>query len=76
MDLFIKVFRSRSSKLLDLGSFVKGKRHGTGKFLYANGDLYDGQWEGDLKHGQGVYIYASSGSKVYDLIIIFNEIQF
>ncbi|KAJ3090611.1 hypothetical protein HK102_003202 [Quaeritorhiza haematococci] len=45
------------------GAFVKGKRHGYGVFIYANGDVYEGSWEDDLKHGEGVYTFHSCGSK-------------
>lgn len=31
----------------------KGEKHGTGKMEYANGDVYDGQWKGNLRHGNG-----------------------
>ncbi len=33
------------------GDIKDGKRHGIGKFLYQNGDTYDGQWVNDLKEG-------------------------
>lgn len=46
------------------GSFVKGKRHGHGLYIYATGDSYDGEWESDVKHGRGVYTFAESGAKV------------
>ena len=29
----------------EIGSFVKGKRHGRGKMLYNNGQAFDGEWE-------------------------------
>jgi len=29
--------------------------------LYANGDEYVGEWQNHLRHGQGKYMYASSG---------------
>ena len=36
-----------------VGDFVNGQRHGLGSYFYANGDLYEGQWENDQKNGQG-----------------------
>ena len=29
------------------GTFVQGKRDGMGRMVYANGDVYEGQWSGD-----------------------------
>lgn len=40
-----------------IGHFAQGKRHGQGSYVYVNGDVYDGQWENDLKHGQGNFQY-------------------
>merc|ERR1712113_929716 len=39
-----------------------GKRHGQGAFFYANGDIYTGEWEAGLKHGQGTYFCKASGA--------------
>ena len=42
------------------GNWVKNKQQGTGKMIYANGDIYEGEWEANNPHGKGVYtIYAS-----------------
>ena len=38
------------------GSFVGGKRHGQGVYLYVNGDVYQGEWEEDVKHGDGTLL--------------------
>ena len=38
---------------LGQGQFENGKRHGTGSYVYANGDSYTGNWENDVKSGQG-----------------------
>eukprot|EP00747_Dinoflagellata_sp_TGD_P212155 gnl/TRDRNA2_/TRDRNA2_85277_c0_seq2.p1 gnl/TRDRNA2_/TRDRNA2_85277_c0~~gnl/TRDRNA2_/TRDRNA2_85277_c0_seq2.p1 ORF type:complete len:506 (+),score=100.69 gnl/TRDRNA2_/TRDRNA2_85277_c0_seq2:120-1637(+) len=35
-----------------------GRRHGQGKFMLANGDLYEGQWFNDKKEGHGTYTDA------------------
>jgi hypothetical protein len=35
----------------------QGLQHGQGKMAYANGEVYEGQWEAE--HGQGKYVYAS-----------------
>jgi radial spoke head protein 1 len=31
--------------------------------LYPNGDVYQGEWENDLKHGFGTYTYANGSKK-------------
>ena len=32
--------------------------------MYANGDIYEGSWANDVKHGSGTYFYISKvGSK-------------
>lgn len=43
------------------GSFYDGdmgglaKRHGTGTYVYPNGDKYSGLWADNKKHGWGKY---------------------
>jgi len=32
-------------------------KHGRGKYVYSNGDRYEGGWQDDAKHGQGKYFY-------------------
>jgi len=34
-----------------VGDFVNGLRHGHGKFFFASGAVYDGEWENSKKHG-------------------------
>ena len=36
-----------------MGDIKDGKKHGIGKFIYRNGDTYDGEWVNDLKEGEG-----------------------
>ena len=38
-----------------VGEKKDGKKHGTGKMIYANGDTYEGSWENDKYHGFGVF---------------------
>jgi hypothetical protein len=38
------------------GNFLDGKRHGKGKFLYANGTIYDGNWKAGKPSGLGARI--------------------
>jgi len=33
--------------------------HGQGKYSYANGDVYRGEFLNDLPHGHGVYVLAN-----------------
>jgi hypothetical protein len=40
----------------------KGERHGRGVLQYANGDLYDGEWNCNKKHGKGCYTYANGAA--------------
>ena len=37
----------------------RSKKHGQGQFMFANGDVYEGQWEADNQHGQGMHTWAS-----------------
>ena len=41
-----------------------GPKHGQGKEVYANGDIYDGEFANDLRNGKGVYWF--SNGNVYD----------
>lgn len=34
-----------------MGDFVQGDRHGRGKFFFASGAMYDGEWVLNEKHG-------------------------
>mmetsp|Transcript_7271 Transcript_7271/g.7123 ORF Transcript_7271/g.7123 Transcript_7271/m.7123 type:complete len:180 (-) Transcript_7271:384-923(-) len=35
------------------GELSEGKRHGKGRNLWENGDIYEGQWENDTQTGSG-----------------------
>jgi hypothetical protein len=37
------------------GTLVDGQRQGTGRVVYANGDVYEGTFENDRRHGQGTF---------------------
>ena len=39
-------------------------RAGFGKYTYPNGDVYEGDWAGNVRDGQGTYTYAATGAKV------------
>ena len=34
-------------------------RQGPGTMMYANGDIFEGMWAGDKKHGSGTHFYIS-----------------
>lgn len=54
-----KAFFHLFEYLLTQGDFMHGKREGYGKFVYADGAVYEGQWVDDRIHGDGVAIFAS-----------------
>ena len=39
------------------------QRCGPGKYSYINGDYYEGEWQNHVRHGQGTYYWAETGSK-------------
>jgi hypothetical protein len=42
------------------GSFDENlKRNGWGKYMFANGDGYEGDWKNDMMHGLGTYKYQN-----------------
>ena len=41
------------------GDMKNGKKHGRGKLVLRNGDVYIGSWVEDRKTGQGIYIYSN-----------------
>jgi hypothetical protein len=55
--------RTVKQQLADGGSYegflnAAGQRHGQGKLVYANGDVYEGSWELDVRSGEGTMQYA------------------
>lgn len=32
---------------------MEGKKHGKGRMVYLNGEIYDGEWADGQKHGRG-----------------------
>lgn len=44
---------------------MEGKRHGTGKMEYSTGNIYQGQWEQGIKHGDGKMIWKNRNEE-YD----------
>lgn len=47
------------------GFWVEGKRDGVGKMVYADrGDVYEGEWMADRRHGRGIYHRADGRADV------------
>ncbi|NXY29690.1 R10B2 protein, partial [Pomatorhinus ruficollis] len=46
-----------------MGDFVKGERHGCGTFIYANGDIYSGEWVHNKKHGKVSIVRTTDNSR-------------
>ena len=44
------------------GVLLEDKYHGSGTFSYASGDIYEGEWSGGEKQGEGKYFFKDSGS--------------
>ena len=38
---------------------LSGKRHGTGRYTWPNGDVYDGEWADGVQSGAGVKTYCN-----------------
>ncbi|OBS60615.1 hypothetical protein A6R68_08243, partial [Neotoma lepida] len=47
-----------------IGAFVNGFRHGQGKFYYASGAMYEGDWVFNKKHGKGKVTFKNG--RVYE----------
>lgn len=50
-----------------IGNFKDGLPDGKGKYLYKNGDIFQGYWQHGFKDGKGKFIYTLNGTK-YTLI--------
>jgi hypothetical protein len=40
-----------------VGAFVDGLKHGAGRFIYPNGDIYKGGFQKNKRHGNGVMMF-------------------
>lgn len=45
-----------------VGEWSAGKKHGTGRYFYKNGDFYDGEFRFNIAKGKGIYVHTLSGS--------------
>lgn len=50
-----------------IGNFKYGLPDGKGKYLYKNGDIFQGYWQNGYKDGKGKFVYTLNG-KEYTLI--------
>ena len=46
------------------GGWRAGQRAGVGSFEYADGSRFRGEWERNVKHGEGVYVHAGLPSSI------------
>lgn len=67
------MYESPGQKLKYQGSFLMGRRHGTGKAVWDNGIVYDGLWFQDMMHGQGTYYFNKDYYYVGEMN--YNQIQ-
>lgn len=44
------------------GSLYEGKKHGIGKMIYQNGNIYEGEWANDRRNGKGKQIYIDGST--------------
>lgn len=49
-----------------IGELAENKRFGRGKYVWNNGNTYDGSWKDDLKHGLGEFTW-SNGDKYFGM---------
>ncbi|KAL9093272.1 MAG: hypothetical protein Q9165_004013 [Trypethelium subeluteriae] len=45
------------------GDFALGKRHGHGRLIFANGDVYEGSFESGMPNGKGTLIEHATGNE-------------
>jgi radial spoke head protein 1 len=55
------VFEEEGEKVVSyIGDSKHGEKNGQGVATYGNGDMYDGEWEKDMRQGVGRYTYVAS----------------
>ena len=58
-----------------IGQWHNDVRQGIGKYIYINGDTYEGEWDTNLRHGTGTYTYKQTGAQVILLTYVINSIS-
>lgn len=48
--------------------FANGNYHGKGKYIWIDGDTYDGQYVHGLKHGHGTYEFPDGQKYVGNFV--------
>ncbi len=46
-------------RMLTIGTWKNGKKHGSGVYVWANGERYDGQWADGKLNGIGEFTYTN-----------------
>lgn len=46
------------------GNYTDGRKAGTGKMTYPNGDVYTGEWKDNVMEGEGTYVYKVGTRRV------------
>lgn len=49
------------------GGFLAGRKHGHGRKVFANGDVYEGQWQYDVRTGHGRYVFGAQSPWAADV---------
>ena len=42
-----------------VGDWAGGKKHGSGRYIFMNGDFYDGEFMKNKAHGVGTYYHVN-----------------
>ena len=56
-------FVSLDEKESYVGTFRMGKRHGQGRYIFRNGDVYEGEWLNDEMAGYEIYKFSQLGEQ-------------
>jgi len=62
----MKKFEKASRKMKIIGYYgerIDDMKEGPGQYYYLNGDVYDGEWKNDKKHGIGTQTFKEKGDK-------------
>ena len=62
---FIWIGENKDNKERYMGEYKYGQKDGNGKYVFPNGDIYEGEWFDNKPHGQGQY---ETEGKIYKAI--------
>jgi len=57
-------WHTQKGLLIYEGEYKEDLKHGSGKFVWADGRTYDGEWRTGKRHGKGIYVNAKQERKV------------